>query len=174
MLAMKSFVDHLTDIYNVHLVTVDMDSVIVILGFPTLDSLEHLWTDYLAGRLDKVAERHFVTDEMKEKLKLEANCLKITIAEENYLNCKEALMKLPSTRSGKFKQSVWEVQLYCISRVTFEFGLSVSRVYNLQVVHGKKCNKDYNDRHRHYHNDADDVNNVIDCNLYSSKAVLLY
>ena len=39
----------------------------------------------------------------------------------------------------------------------------------LPVVHGKKCNNDYNNRHRYQHNDADDDN--IDCNLYSSNAL---
>ena len=172
-LAMKSFTDHLTEVYKVYLVIVGEGSVIIILDCPTLDSLEHLWRDYRAGHLDKVAERYLVTDEIKEKLKLEANCLKTTIAEENYLNCKKALMKLPSTRSGEFMQSVWEVQLYCISRVTLERGLSVSRVYNLQVVDGKKCSDDYNNRH-HHHNDAADDDNIIDCNLYSSKGALHY
>ena len=102
-LAVKSFSDHLTEVYKVQLVTVGERSVFIILDCPTLDSLEHLWRDYRAGHLEKVAERYLVTDEMKEMLKLEANCLKITIAEENYLNCKEALMKLPSTCSGEFK-----------------------------------------------------------------------
>ena len=102
-LAMRSFTDHLINVYYVHLVTIDMGSVVIILDCPTLDSLEHLWRDYLAGHLDKVAERYLVTNEIKEKLKLEGNCLKTTIAEENYLNCKKALAKLPSTCSGEFK-----------------------------------------------------------------------
>ena len=122
---MKSFTDHLTEVYKVYLVIVGEGSVIIILKCPTLDSLEHLWRDYCAGHLDRVAERYLVTDEMKVKLKLEANCLKTTIAEGNYLNCKKALMKFPGTCSVEFKQSVWEVQLYCISRVTLELGLSV-------------------------------------------------
>ena len=141
--AMKSFTEHLMNVYWVHVVSVGEGSIIIILACPTLDSLERLWSDYLAGRLDKVAERYLVTNDMKEKLKLEGNYLKTTIEEQDYLNCKKALMELPSTRSGEFKQSVWEVQLYCISRVTLELGLSVSRVYKLQVLHGKKSNNDH-------------------------------
>ena len=113
--AIKSFTDHLIDVYKVHLVTVNVGSVIIILDCPTLESLEHLWSDYLSGDLDKVAERYLVTNEMKEKLKLEANCLKTTIEKKNYLDCKKALAKFPSTCSGEFKQSVWEVQLCNIS-----------------------------------------------------------
>ena len=110
-LDMKSFTDHLKDVYWLHLVTVGLGSVIIILDCPALDSLEHLWSDYLAGHLDKLAERYLVTDETKTKLNLETTCLKTTIEKENYLNCKKALMELRSTYSGEFKQNVWEVQL---------------------------------------------------------------
>ncbi|XP_067019588.1 uncharacterized protein [Acropora muricata] len=96
---LKSFTDHLVDVYGVHLVTVGMGSVIIILDCPTLDSLEHLWNDYLAGHLDNLAERYLVSNEMKKKLDLETVSLKTTILEEDYLNCKEALMELRSTYS---------------------------------------------------------------------------
>ena len=46
--------------------------------------------------------------------------------------------------------------------------LSVSRMYKLPVVHGKKCNDDDN-RHRYQLDDADDDN--IDCNLHSPNAL---
>ena len=110
--AMKSFTEHLINVYWLHLVTVDVGSVIIILECLTLDSLEHLWRDYLAGGLDKVADRYLVTGQMKEKLKLQASILKATIEEKNYLNCKRALVELRSTYSGEFKQNVWEVQLF--------------------------------------------------------------
>ena len=108
---LKSFTDHIDNVYGVHLVTVGKGSVIIILDCPTLDSLEHLWNDYLAGHLDNLAERYLVTNEMKKKFDLETVSLKTTILEEDYLNCKEALMELRSTYSGEFKQNVWEVKL---------------------------------------------------------------
>ena len=108
--AIEPFIVHLINLYKVRLVTVGVRSVIIILQCPTLQSLEHLWNDCLSGHLDKVAERYLVTDEMKQKLNLETICLKTTIEQDNYLNCKKALMELPSTCLGKFKQSVWEVQ----------------------------------------------------------------
>ena len=107
---LKSFTDHIENVYGVNLVTVGKGSVIIILDCPTLDSLEHLWNDYLAGHLDNLAERYLVTNEMK-KFDLEIVSLKTTILEEDYLNCKEALMELRSTYSGEFKQNVWEVKL---------------------------------------------------------------
>ncbi|XP_015757833.1 PREDICTED: uncharacterized protein LOC107337233 [Acropora digitifera] len=97
---LKSFTDHIENVYRVNLVTVGKGSVIIILDCPTLDSLEHLWNDYLAGHLDNLAERYLVTNELKKKLNLETVCLKTTMVEEDYLNCKEALMELRSTYSG--------------------------------------------------------------------------
>ena len=120
-LAMESFTKHLIEVYRVHLVTVGAGSVIIILDCLTLDSLEHLWSDYLAGDLDKVADRYLVTGQMKEKLKLQASILETTIEEKNYLNCKRALMELRSTCSGEFKRNVWEVQLFTCSSLVFLF-----------------------------------------------------
>ncbi|XP_044176625.1 uncharacterized protein LOC114955374 [Acropora millepora] len=98
--ALKSFTDHLIDSYGVNLVTVAEGSVIMIVECPSLESLELLWRDYLAGHLDKAAARFLVTDEIKKELNLETVCLKVKIEEENYLNCKEALMGLPKTCLG--------------------------------------------------------------------------
>ena len=98
---LKSFSDHLFKCYGVNLVTVAEGSVVMIVECPTLKSLELLWKDYLAGHLDKVAARLLVTDEIKKELNLETVYLKITIKEENYLNCKKALMGLPKTCLGE-------------------------------------------------------------------------
>ena len=99
--ALKSFTDHLIDSYGVNLVTVAEGSVIMIVECPSLESLELLWRDYLAGHLDEAAARFLVTDEIKKELNLETVCLKVKIEEENYLNCKEALMGLPKTCLGE-------------------------------------------------------------------------
>ena len=104
--AMKSLTDHLISVYWVHLGTVGLGSIFISLECPTLDSLEHLWIDYLTGHLHMLTERYLVPDEVKEKLKLEGNILKTTIEEQNYLNCKKALVELRSTYSGEFKRNV--------------------------------------------------------------------
>ncbi|XP_015770837.1 PREDICTED: uncharacterized protein LOC107349236 isoform X2 [Acropora digitifera] len=98
--AMKSLTDHLISVYWVHLGTVGLGSIFISLECPTLDSLEHLWSDYLTGHLHMLTERYLVPDEVKEKLKLEGNILKTTIEEQNYLNCKKALVELRSTYSA--------------------------------------------------------------------------
>ena len=107
---LKSFTDHIVNAYGVHLITVGMGSVIIILKCPTLESLEHLWSDYRAGHLEKIAERYLAT-EIKKLLNLDTICLKTTIAKQDYLKCKKALMELPSIYSGEYKQNVWEVKL---------------------------------------------------------------
>ena len=106
----EAFTEHLIRVYQVSLVTVGSGSIIVTVECPSLESLEHLWSDYHSGELDKVAEQCFVTDEMRKKLNLDKICLKTIIEEENYLNCRKALMELPSTCLGEYKQKVWKVQ----------------------------------------------------------------
>ncbi|XP_067049423.1 uncharacterized protein [Acropora muricata] len=95
--SIEAFAFHLFNVYESTLVTVGNGSVIIIVECPTLETLEHLWNDYLSGELDKVAERCFVTDKLKKKLNLETTCLKISIKEENYLNCRKAFREPPST-----------------------------------------------------------------------------
>ncbi|XP_067054266.1 guanylate-binding protein 1-like isoform X3 [Acropora muricata] len=56
-------------------------------------------------RCHGVAQEYLVTQKMKEELKLETNCLKTIIHKENYLNCKKALMELPSTYSGNITRN---------------------------------------------------------------------
>ena len=77
-----------------------ISSLIIIFNCQSIESLEHLWSDYLSGHLDEMAEQYLVTDEMKEKLNLETISLKTTIKDENYLNCRKVLLE----RSGKYKQ----------------------------------------------------------------------
>ena len=93
-----TFFQHLKDHLNLSLVTIGKGSLEIIVHCPTLESLEHLWRDYLSGHLSEVAERYLVTDEIKRKLDLDTVRLKITIAKENYLMCRKALVEM----SGKF------------------------------------------------------------------------
>ena len=161
---LKSFNYNLIKTYKVLVLNVCEGSIVVSLRCPTLESLEHLWSDYRSGDLDKLAERYLLTEEFKKKLNLETSYLTTYIDEENYLNCKKALMGLPGTCSGEYKQNSWEVEV--------KLGLSVSRMYNLPVVHGKKCNNDYNNCHRYQLDGADDDN--VDCNLYRPNALRRY
>ena len=121
---LKAFVDHLTSFYHVSLRGVWKGSVVIILACHTLEGLELLWKDYCSGHLDEVTERYLVSEEIKRRLNLETICVKTVIEEENYWNCRKALMKLPNTSSGEKKQNVREIQLCCTGRrfcLAFQF-----------------------------------------------------
>ena len=79
---------------------VEMGSLIIIFNCQSIESLEHLWSDYCSGRLDEMAEQYLLSDEMKEKLNLETIRVKTTIEEENYLNCRKVLVE----HLGEYKE----------------------------------------------------------------------
>ena len=79
-----------------------MGSLIILFKCQSLKSLELLWSDYLSGHLDKMAEWYLVTDEVKEKLNLETIRVKTTIEEENYLNCRKVLLEC----SGEYRENL--------------------------------------------------------------------
>ena len=121
---MKAFIDHLTSCYHVSLRSVWEGSVVIILGCHTLEGLELLWRDYRSGLLDEVAERYLATEEVKRKLNLVTICLETVIEEDNYSNCRKALMKRPSRIAGEYKQNIREIQLCCTGRrfcLAFQF-----------------------------------------------------
>ena len=97
--ALKPRADHIINTHGVDLVIAAQ--IFMVVECPTLDSLELLWSDFLAGHLDKVAERYVVTNELKKELNLEKICLRTIIEEQNYLSCKRALMEIPRTDSGE-------------------------------------------------------------------------
>ena len=119
---LRDFTDYLDKEYSLSLVAVHEGSVVIILGCHTLEGFELLWKDYRSGHLDEVAERYLATEEIKRKLKL-----------DNYSNCRKALMKLPSTSSGEYKQKVREIQLCCTGRrfcLAFQFqGCTIYKKY---------------------------------------------
>ena len=93
-----AFIEHVEEVYNVALKSANVGSLEIVFHCPTLKSLEHLWSDYLSGHLNEVAEKFLITDEIKRTLKVETIRLKTSIEEENYLKCRKALMEM----SGEF------------------------------------------------------------------------
>ena len=59
-----------------------------------LESLECLWSDYRSGRLDWMAEKCLLTDDIKKRFHVESVTFKTNILEEDYLACKEHLLKI--------------------------------------------------------------------------------
>ena len=58
-----------------------------------LESLECLWSDYQSGRLNLLAEKCLLTDDIKKRFHVESVTLETSILEEDYLACKEHLLK---------------------------------------------------------------------------------
>ena len=79
--------------YGLLLKSVHKGSLIIIFDCQSLEGLDDLWSDYLSGHLDKMAEQFLLTSEMKEKLKLRTIGLKTTIEERNYLQCRKVLLE---------------------------------------------------------------------------------
>ena len=87
----SALIKHIEKTYNLALESVGVGSLEMKFRCPTLESLEHLWSDYQSGYLNEIAERYLVTDDIKKKLNLENVRLKTTIEDENYWNCRKIL-----------------------------------------------------------------------------------
>ena len=98
----SALIEHIHKTYDLALESVGIGSVEITFRCPTLESLEHLWSDYQAGYLNEIAMKYLVTNEIKEKLNLETVRLKTTIEDENYRNCRKILME----KSCKFESSL--------------------------------------------------------------------
>jgi len=67
----------------------------------SLEGLERLWEDYRSGRLNVIAEKYLLTNEIKRRFHVESINLATTILEEDYLACKEIL----SSKRSKLKMT---------------------------------------------------------------------
>ena len=92
---LAALIESIIKTYELLLKNCRMGSLIITFNCQSIESLQHLWRDYLSGHLDEMAEQYLVTDEIKEKLNLETISLKTTIKYENYLNCRKVLLERP-------------------------------------------------------------------------------
>ena len=101
----RALAKFITKNYGLLIKDIAVGSLVIVLNCQRIESLEHLWNDFLSGHLDKVAERYLVTDEMKKRLNLETIHLKTTIEEQNYLNCRKVLLDCSGEYKCLFRQS---------------------------------------------------------------------
>lgn len=80
-----SLTEYLSESNNSLLKAYRNDGLEIIVQCPTLESLENLLNDCGSGRLNEVAERCLVTDEIKTILDLETVRLKTVIEKKSYL-----------------------------------------------------------------------------------------
>ncbi len=60
-----------------------------------LESLERLWEDYHSGRLNAIAGKLLMTDDIKRRFCVKSVNLTTTLLEKDYLACKEFLTNNP-------------------------------------------------------------------------------
>ena len=98
----SALIEHIHKTYDLALESVGIGSLELKFRCPTLESLEHLWSDYQSGHLNEIAEKYLVTNDIKKKLNFETVRLKTTIEDESYRNCRKILME----KSCKFDSAL--------------------------------------------------------------------
>lgn len=89
----NGFVQYMERVRKAVIVDVATGSLIVTIECDSLDILEGLWKDYIAGRLGEMAQRFLVTEVILEELCLAEVKLTTTIKEGEYKACHELLAK---------------------------------------------------------------------------------
>ena len=98
----SALIEHIHKTYDLALESVGVGSLELTFRCPTLESLQHLWSDYQSGYLNEIAKKYLVTNDIKEKLNLETVRLKTIIEDESYRNCRKILLE----KSCKFESSL--------------------------------------------------------------------
>ena len=85
----NAFVQYLTELRKVLIVSIDSGSLIIKVKCSTLEILEDLWEDYCIGHLNEMAQKHLVTEEILKRLGLTELILTTSISDEKYRECKK-------------------------------------------------------------------------------------
>ncbi len=92
---LPQYIQHLKVIHDLTPREESENSLRIAVECHNLESLERLWEDYRSGRLDAVAEKRLVPEDIKRRFQVESVNLATTIREEDYLACKEFLSNKP-------------------------------------------------------------------------------
>ena len=84
----NAFVQYLTELRKVLIVSIHSGSLIIKVKCSTLEILEDLWEDYCIGHLNEMAQKHLVTEEILKRLSLTELILTTSISDEKYRECK--------------------------------------------------------------------------------------
>ena len=99
--ALNGFVDYLENVKKALIVDIQPGSLIITVNCRSLQILKDLWDDYCSGRVNEMAQKFLVTEELLDELNLKEAKLTTTIPEEEYRACRETLLLF----SGELK--VW-------------------------------------------------------------------
>ena len=86
------FLGRFRDKYNIRIKAVGLGSLEVRVECPTLESLEHLKSDYCSGYIDEMAEKCILTDDVRQKLNLKNVSLKAVIRKKDYDRCRKSFL----------------------------------------------------------------------------------
>ena len=90
--AWNGFVDYLENVKKALIVNVQPGSLIITVNCRSLQILQDLWDDYCTGRVNEMAQKFLVTEELLNELNLKEAKLTTTIPEEEYRACRETLL----------------------------------------------------------------------------------
>ena len=90
---LNGFLQYLKEVRKVLVLDVQSGSLIITVKCGSLDILEGLWKDYCSGRLNEMAQKYLVTDDILKELGLTEVKLKANIKEEEYTACEEHFMR---------------------------------------------------------------------------------
>lgn len=96
---LNGYLQYLKDVRKVLFVDAQSGSLIVTVECSSLEILEGLWNDYCAGRLNEMAQKFLVTEDVLKKFGLTEVKLTTTILEKEYRACRGYFLQC----SGKFR-----------------------------------------------------------------------
>ena len=86
---LNGFLQYLTEVRKVLIVDARPGSLIITVRCSSLQILDELWEDYRSGRLNGMAQKFLVTDEILKKFGLKEANVTTTVLEEDYRVCRE-------------------------------------------------------------------------------------
>ena len=90
---LNGFLQYLRDVRKVLFVGAQEGSLIITLECSSLEILEGLWEDYCSGRLNEMAQKYLVTEEILKAFGLIAVKLMTTILVEEYTACRKYFLQ---------------------------------------------------------------------------------
>lgn len=88
----QGFLEYLKDVRKLLFVDAQEGSLIITVGCRSVQILEDLWSDYCAGRVNEMAQKYLMTEEILNELGLTEAKLTTSISEEEYRSCQEQLL----------------------------------------------------------------------------------
>ena len=88
----QGFLEYLKKFRKVLFVDAQEGSLIITVGCRSVQILEDLWCDYCTGRVNEMAQKYLVTEEILNELGLTEAKLTTSISEEEYRSCQEQLL----------------------------------------------------------------------------------